>query len=77
MLDCRGVEITGGCKVVAANAFGRLREETVRELERPGEPHWWVNVRFMSGGYTTPDRVAVVPELLDNGDGRADSDGLI
>lgn len=60
-LDARGVPIEVGATIVVAGASGRLREERVKAIERPGKPEWWVNVRFEGGNYTTPDRLAVIP----------------
>jgi hypothetical protein len=60
VLDARGVEITEGATVVVAGASRRLYERVVKRLERPGTPDFWVNVRFENGGYTSPDRCAVV-----------------
>ena len=59
VFDCRGKEITVGCKIVTAISSDRLMERTVTKLERPGKPDWWVNVRC-GGFWTTPDRCAVV-----------------
>lgn len=56
--DFRGVEITPGCRAVVAIPSRRLREVTVKAVE--DRSHGWVSVRFEDGGWTTPDRLAVL-----------------
>jgi len=60
VVDCRGIEIEVGDEVVAAGLGSRLHVHTVKALERPGSPDWWVDVRMVGGLVTTPDRCAVV-----------------
>jgi hypothetical protein len=64
VLDCRGIDINEGDIVVVANGDRRLREETVKRIEYRPSPSWWVDIRFEGGGYTTPDRVAVIWKAL-------------
>jgi hypothetical protein len=59
--DCRGRIIYVGSTVVVAEPIGgRLQEQVVRALERRRNGSWWVLVRFRDGGWSTPDRCAVV-----------------
>lgn len=58
--DVRGKIICVGSTVVVANPDRRFRVEVVSEVRRERPPDWWTTVRFESGGWTTPDRVAVV-----------------
>lgn len=60
VLDCRGIQITEGCTVVASGASGCLYEKQVKAVQHLDSPSWWVNIRFTDGSYTTPDRVVVI-----------------
>ena len=58
--DFRGIAIEPGDICATAGSSGRMYPRTVKQLEFPGKPEWWCNVRFEDGFWTTPDRVAVV-----------------
>lgn len=58
--DVRGKVICVGSTVVVADMNRRLHVEVVSEIRRERPPNWWTTVRFRKGGWTTPDRVAVV-----------------
>lgn len=60
VLDATGKQIVVGAKVVTAGLAGRLKEREVKRLDRKETPKGWVNVWFTDGGWTTPDRVAVL-----------------
>lgn len=59
ILDFRGRPIAVGATVVVSSSDRRLHERVVRRVEADTR---WPLVRFEGGGWTTPDRLAVLED---------------